>query len=231
MKERIAILAERFEAFTLRERGLIAATVIVMLYMLWDAALMSPEEFKQNQITTKTQEVIEQRNVLTLQVQEMTAALKGGEAENIKARVNELHRLLADLKQQQKDLTVEFIHPAQMAKVLRDMLSSDRGLVLTQLVSLGAQPLFPPEKSENSVVKNQDTVSIKKSSQPEVYKHGMRIILEGDYFKALEYLQALEAMPWRLYWDNVDYHVVKYPRARIAITVHTLSLSEGWIGV
>ncbi|MBL1276576.1 MAG: hypothetical protein COB30_010840 [Ectothiorhodospiraceae bacterium] len=231
MKDRIAAWAERFEAFTLRERGLITATVIVLMFMLWDAALMNPEELKQKQITTKTQDVLQKRNLLNTQVQEMTAALKGGEAGNIKTRAKELHRLLAELKQQQKDLTVEFIQPAQMARVLRDMLSANSGLRLTQLVSLGAKPLFPPEKSEDSSLETKGGEVLTESPRPEIYKHGLRIVFEGDYFKTLKYLQALEAMPWRLYWDNVEYHVVEYPRARVAITVHTLSLSEGWIGV
>jgi len=100
--------------------------------------------------------------------------------------------------------------------------------VLTKLESLGAEPLFPVEENED---KTENEKNQKRTQRPEIYKHGMRIVFEGDYFKTLKYLQALETMPWRLYWDNVEYHVTEYPKASVAITVHTLSLDEGWIGV
>lgn len=242
MKQRIAAWAERYEAFSLRERALVMAAIIVLMFMLWDAMLMSPEGLRQKQIVAKMQTMNQQTEALNSQIQEMSAALRGGEAEHIQARIGELRGLLEALTQQQKELTVEFIQPEQMAKVLRDMLASESGLVLTKLESLGAQPLFPPSEGENKDEENAKKKSgavaldpsIEKanpSHRPEIYKHGMRVVFEGDFFKTLGYLQALEAMPWRLYWDNVEYQVIGYPKARIAITVHTLSLHEDWIGV
>lgn len=237
MNEKITAFAERFEAFSLRERALGIVVVIVVMFMLWDALLMAPEEIQQKQIVSKMQSMNQQTKALNLQIREMSAALRGGEAQHIETRVSELRTLLANLAQQQKELTVQFIQPAQMASILRDMLSAESGLVLTQLESLGAEPLFPsPEDKEKNDgrVESAQTINANKterSHRPEVFKHGMRIVFEGDYFKTLAYLRALEAMPWRLYWDNVEYQVTEYPKARVAITVHTLSLDEGWIGV
>jgi MSHA biogenesis protein MshJ len=241
MKQRIAAWAERYEAFSLRERALVMLAVIVLMFMLWDAMLMSPEELRQKQVVAKMQSMNQQTEALNMQIREMSAALRGGEAQHIEARVSELQSLLKGLEQQQKDLTVQFIQPVQMAGVLREMLSAENGLVLTQLTSLGAQPLFPrtdddeeniqAASQKNQNLQKQNDINTSASHRPEVYKHGMRIVFEGDYFKTLSYLRALEAMPWRLYWDNVEYHVTDYPKARVAITVHTLSLQEGWIGV
>jgi MSHA biogenesis protein MshJ len=227
MKARITAWAERFEAFSLRERGLIALGIIVMLFLLWDNLLLAPQEARQKQIVTKMHDINQQTELLNNQINEMSAALQGGEAEHINARTHELNILLNKLKQQQEDLTVEFIPPAKMAGVLRDLLHEESGLVLTKLESLGAEPLFPPDAAD----KTENENSSKRLHQPEIYKHGLRIVFEGDFFKTLSYLRALEGMPWRLYWDNVEYQVTKYPKASVAITVHTLSLHEGWIGV
>ena len=43
--------------------------------------------------------------------------------------------------------------------------------------------------------------------------------------------QALEALPWRFFWDSVSYEVEDYPRSLVRLRLHTLSLSEDWIGV
>jgi MSHA biogenesis protein MshJ len=223
MKDRLDQLAERFEAFSLRERGWISLALLAVLFMLWDTMLMSPQELRQKQLVGEMHGINQQMQDINTQIDVMTATLRSGETQRVRARVDEVRLLLGSLQQQQQDLTVQFIRPQQMAGVLRDMLASEGKLVLTRLESLGAKPLFPPPEGEEAREPN--------AQQPKIFKHGMRVVFEGDYHSTLHYLQALEAMPWRLYWDNVEYQVLDYPRARVAITVHTLSLEEGWIGV
>ncbi|HEC19491.1 MAG TPA: hypothetical protein ENI97_09115 [Gammaproteobacteria bacterium] len=227
MKERISAWAERFEAFSLRERVLIAVGMIAVLFMLWDALLLSPQEMEQRRIVNEMHGINQETATLTAEIQAMTAALQGGESAHIKTRMSELQTELGRLKQQQKELTIEFIRPVQMARVLRDMLRAEGGLRLARLESLGVEPLFPVEEGKQTDNEQKQ----QRTRRPEIFKHGLRIVFEGDYFKTLKYLRALEAMPWRLYWDNVEYQVLEYPKARVAITVHTLSLDEGWIGV
>jgi len=214
--------AERFEAFSLRERMLVSGAVVVVMFLVWDTMVMSPEAMRQKRIVSEMHGINQQMEQVAVQIQALTAKLRGAEAQHLIARTKEIQALLSNLKQQEQNLTVEFIRPQQMAGVLRDMLGAESGLVLTKLESLGAAPLFPPPETE---------AGDKAPAKGNIYKHGMRVVFEGDYFKTLAYLRALEALPWRLYWDNVEYQVLEYPKARIAITVHTLSLDEGWIGV
>lgn len=224
LKEQIAKWAERFESFSLRERVLMAGALVVMIFMVWDAMVMSPEGVKQKNIVNDMHDINQQMEKVSQQIGLMTAKLRDTESEHLMLRIKEVKTLLNGLRQQQQNLTVQFIPPKQMAAVLRDMLNAEKGLVLMNLESLGAEPLFPQTEEDRA---NENQVQ----RRPAVFKHGIRIVFEGDYFKTLNYLQALEAMPWVLYWDNVDYQVLKYPKARVVITVHTLSLNKGWIGV
>ena len=223
MKARIQRLAERFDALSLRERGLVALAVLVVMYMLWDAALMSPEHTRQKQLVAQMYQLNEQMVEVDGQLQALTASLGDSELRRQRQRIAELREALRGLADQQAALTVEFIRPRQMAGVLRDLLGAEGRLTLLKLESLGASPLFPPAQDEEE--KAQD------AERPRIFKHGMRITFEGDYFTTLRYLQALEAMPWRFYWDELDYRVTEHPRAQVSITIHTLSLEEGWIGV
>ena len=59
----------------------------------------------------------------------------------------------------------------------------------------------------------------------------LQIEFKGSYLSTLEYLQALNKLPWKFYWDSLELKVDKYPVSTIVITVHTLSFHEGWIGV
>ena len=220
MNDRIQMLKDRFEAFSLRERALISLALIVVLYLLWDTMIMSPEGIAQQRMVEQMHSINQQVETFDTQIGVMSASMSNGEAAQMTQRINELQGLLQNLQQQEKDLSVEFIRPEQMAGVLREVLEKQNKLVLTRLESLGAEALFPTEDDKTQA-----------QHRPRIYKHGVRVVLEGDFFSTLKYLQALEALPWRFYWDNVEYQVLSYPRAQVAITLHTLSLDEDWIGV
>jgi len=62
------------------------------------------------------------------------------------------------------------------------------------------------------------------------YKHGLQIEFEGSYQACLDYLQEIENLPWRFYWQVLELEVLEYPRNRVRLEVSTLSLDEEWIG-
>jgi MSHA biogenesis protein MshJ len=221
MKERFSQWEERFEALSLRERSLVAAGILVLLFLIWDSAFMSPEYLKQKRLVGEMHGLNQQMEDINGQIMALNQKLQGDESRQVVDEIEAMHGTLAGLQQAQEDLTVEFVRPTQMAALLRDMLDAEGGLALRKLESLGASPLFPPKEDEQGVA----------VERPKIFKHGMRLEVEGDYLSALHYLKSLETMPWRFYWDGIEYEVVKYPKARIVITVHTLSLDEGWIGV
>jgi len=64
-----------------------------------------------------------------------------------------------------------------------------------------------------------------------MYKHGLRIQLSGQYPDILRYLGALEALPWKVFWGEVQLQTEKYPVSRVTLVIYTLSLDEAWIGV
>ena len=44
-------------------------------------------------------------------------------------------------------------------------------------------------------------------------------------------MDAFESLSWKIFWDDIKFEVDEYPNAIITITVHTISLDKGWIGV
>ncbi len=62
-----------------------------------------------------------------------------------------------------------------------------------------------------------------------LYKHGIRLQLEGGYFDVYQYLKALEALPRHFYWKQFDYQVKAYPGAVVEMEIYTLSTSKEFI--
>ena len=63
------------------------------------------------------------------------------------------------------------------------------------------------------------------------YVHAIEIVIDGQYADILDYLQALEALPWKFRWNSLDLSTTGYPRNRVRIELSTLSLDSTWLGV
>jgi type II secretory pathway component PulM len=108
-----------------------------------------------------------------------------------------------------KDLS-QSVSPQTVTKVLQDLLASKYNLVLLQLQNL-------PSK-----------VVLLSQSNLKVVEHSMIIKFQGDYFSTMNYLQAIESLPWRISWDRLEYKVIEYPTAEVTLQIHILSNQGGW---
>jgi MSHA biogenesis protein MshJ len=96
------------------------------------------------------------------------------------------------------------------------MLQRQQGLRLVSMESLPPRPLL--DDADAGGLGN-------------VFRHGLKLEIEGAYLDILRYLRQLEGMEWQLFWGELDIQADTYPRNRAVLVVHTLSLREGWIGV
>ncbi|MCQ4348626.1 type II secretion system protein M [Pseudomonas stutzeri] len=136
-------------------------------------------------------------------------------------------RQLAELAED----TAALVDPQRMQQVLQDLLHSRPGLRLLALESFSA-PLELP------VPAGEAPAGERAAAVPALYRHGMRLTLEGSYFELRDYLrgierQSLAAGGRRLFWERLDYRVEEAgpARARITLELYTLSRHAGWIGV
>ena len=113
--------------------------------------------------------------------------------------------------------TARLISPTDMQKLLEDLLRRQSGLRLVELQSFSAPLSLPDAQQAPSVL----------------YRHGLRLTLEGGYFDLLAYLQAVQASGWQLHWNSLDYRVGEAGpgKASIRLELYTLSRHAGWLGV
>jgi MSHA biogenesis protein MshJ len=212
---RLEKLRARIDDLSIRERGWLFITLAVLLGAAWQWLLMDPVERQQKDLVEKITAAQKQVTDLNDATQALVSARTADpDAENRRA-LEELRAALAGFDTQIKGTVSGLVEPRQMAQMLEEVLARNPGLVLKKARSLPAKPLVAAEEGSTSTV----------------YQHGLRLELEGSYLDALAYLRALQKMPRSIYWDEVRVSMDKYPKAEITITVHTLSLSEGWIGV
>lgn len=214
MNPNIEQFQQRFAILSRREKLMVLGAVILVLWGLWDRLFYQPLS-KQQQLVDNEIGVLQKQ----LRAQQQIAGRleeigKNDPNRDARQQLTQLHQSVADLKQQLSLGGKKFVPSQQMVNALRDMLKQHGKLKLVKLETL------PVSGFGNS------------DQQPVwVYRHALAITLQGDYFSTLEYLKALEALPWRIHWDSIAYQVKDYPIAETRIQVYTLSFEQDWLGV
>lgn len=221
LRVRLRVLAERVDALSLRERALTFIAVMVVLYLVAVNVVFGPLRAEQARLEAEIKASREQIRAADYQVE----TLAGGGAKDVnaenRARVEALRRQLAELDAQTDEMTAGVVSPREMAKLVEQMLTRNRGLELVKLENLPALPVG--QEVAGAATPGPDDVV--------VYRHGMRVEFRGRYFEIVEYLKALETLPWKVYWGEVSLSTEKYPVSKVSLVIYTLSRHPGWIGV
>jgi MSHA biogenesis protein MshJ len=138
-------------------------------------------------------------------------------------RIRILRQQVAAGEESVRIFTSDLVDPGQMRFVLEDLIRRQTGLQLISVSNLPGRPLIEEPVKEG--------IAAPASKGPTLYRHGMQLVLEGTYLDCLKYLEAVERLPWQLYWGSLQLETQRHPRTRISIELHTLSLEEEWIGV
>lgn len=227
IQERLQQLGERIDGLSLRERALLFGAVLVVIFTLWDRLLMAPVGQDQAGATKDLEAATAHLARLNGQIQALAAGAQTDPDLRLRQRLEQLEAEHRRLDERLESATLELIDPREMARALEKLLERQGGLRLVRLENLGAEPLL----AQGSERVPDAPAPAEQDGVPRIYRHGLRVELAGSYQATLDYLRAVEALPHNFFWDSLDLAVEQYPTARVRITVHTLSLREGWIGV
>lgn len=218
LKTRFKTLADRVDAMSLRERGLIFVTVLVVLYFVAVNLLFGPGNGEKDRLQREIDQKREQTRLLETQIQ---GVLGGGhdvdspKREKLVSLQESVKALDASLAQ----ATSGLVPPKEMARLVEQMLLKNRGLQVVKVESLPAAPLL------------EDGARAGGTAGAMVYKHGMRIELKGSYMDILRYLKSLEGLPWKVFWGQATLQTEQYPVSKLNLVIYTLSTHEAWMGL
>ena len=125
-----------------------------------------------------------------------------------------LTQQLMSMQQKIDNLKPTFLSAEDMPTLTKKMLNQQRNnIALISLKELPGEP-WPGLTTDNKNVKN-DINSLNTLSG--VYQHMVQIEFQNDYYNTIVYLKQLENISWNMYWDSLDYKVLKYPKVEVLI--------------
>ena len=195
-------IAARIDEMTLRQRGMLFATISLVVVVLAHILLIEPILIRQKSLIDRVNRDQSQLAAVRAQLQgvlkDQEAGAKDPEHEalaKLEARIGEAEKRLAERKR-------GFVAPARLPVLLKDLLGPGQNV---RLESLRVVPGAPVEASN------------------ELYRHGVELSLRGGYFELAQYLAGLEKLPVRLLWGRMELQVEQYPEVRLILQVNTVS--------
>ncbi|MBL0522953.1 type 4a pilus biogenesis protein PilO [Aeromonas enteropelogenes] len=211
LKEQWQDWGQRIAALSQRERVLILLTGLVVLGAVGFYGWLDGAATRLQQDRMALNAAERDREIMDLENLGKQARLKRDPDQSVREQLARTEDELARLDERLKAQTVDLIPAREMPQVLEALLSRSANLHMLALSSLEPTPLMAGEQKIN------------------LYKHGIRLQLEGGYFDVYQYLKALEALPRHFYWKRFDYQVKDYPGAQVEMEIYTLSTSKEFI--
>lgn len=210
--------AQRFNAQTLRERALVAVTLLGLLCFFWWSFFADPmmKNIEARQVENRrVADQVERTRAIVRDVRQRIAAGVYQEKEQQLARLSkELDVVEIKLREE----TVELIDPEKMLQLMTQLVYRESKLKLMSLRRRDVRPAIPQVEADGT-------------EEPGIYRHVLEIELAGKYADMLEYMQTLERLDWKLLWDEIEIVGEDYPTITLKLVLSTLSTRKEWIGI
>ena len=219
LRTRLGPLRERFDALAVRERGLMFAAAVVVVFFAWQSLLMDPLMARSRHAE---QRLAEARGHIAA-VDEAGAAVADDPLVLAANRNRALQGRLTELDGELRALAQGYVAPERVTQLLRELLTRQQGLTLVSLENLPVESLSQtPDAAHTEAIATDDRGP---------FLHPVEIVVDGDYASIAAYLRSLEELPWRIYWQRLELTAGKYPKNQVQIIIGALSLSRDWMSV
>ena len=245
MKDEWRKYADKFLTITPREQYLVLATgfifVTFIFYSLFIEASFVELDKSQKAVTQLSLSNASNEDSINLYNEVLT------HDPNVKVNKDIAHyeKKLAATDKELLTLTSDLIDPVQMRFALLELLDLQKGVSLVSFelvgvkeISFNAQKPAPASNEKNDKkdinTDNEKVLVSVQSSDSEgfnLYQHGIRVKLKGSYFQLRDYLQQLENLSWKFFWQDFQYDLQTYPESEVEIEMYSLSTKREFIGV
>ncbi len=219
MASAIKQYAEKFDAQTLRERLLIALSLLAVIAFLWwlyyaEPALQKIDTLQAENLRVGTE--VDNTRVLIAQIRQR---IRSGVHLEKEAQLARLIEDLSELENRLRVTTIELIDPENMFRLMNRLVYRDSPLKLLSLQRREVKPAIPTADPADS------------GEEPAIFRHVLEIEFAGQYLDILDYMRLMEKLDWKLLWDEIEINSDEYPRMTVKLVISTLSTRKEWVGV
>lgn len=212
MKEQWLVWGEKFGELQQREKVMtlfVGLFLIVYLLAWFVIAPLHTEMANNRKANVKT---AQQLATQEQQIAMLTEALKRDYTAELRQQITTKKLQLESLSEQLHAFRSAFIPPREMAQLLQKLLNEHSTLAVTEFKLKNAKPIHIGQEEGQAKVA--------------FYQHDLNFAIEGNFFDLLAYVKQINALEERVFIHDFDYQVLEYPKARLSLTIATISADE-----
>lgn len=213
--ERLQGLAERINALSLRERGLLGLAVLAVVFLLWDLFFMSGLRARHERIQSQIEQVQGQVRALTESIQQTAVAGSDDPQAALEQQRSELAAEISRLESRLSDALGEVSTPAETRSMLAELLEEHPGL---ELITLENLPVDRLSTTDGEPIAG-------------VFIHRVSVVIEGRHGTVRDYLDRVSELPGGVFLETLDLSVEQWPSNRVELVFYSLTLDDRWLGV
>lgn len=239
MKQQWQQFALKFDALSVRERimvfGASAALLIFMVVYLFVNPQLDKRKALADTIAQRQQAVA----AIDAEMAQRMAAHAGDPNLQDRIRLERIRQEVQQMRQALQSTQNGLVAPERIVPMLQQLLKQQASLRLVSLATLpsgamgqGGHVASKAASASAAAPAGQSPADAEAAQAPAVlYRHGVEIVLRGNYLDMVNYMDAVEAMPSHVFWGKLNMQVEQYPNATLSLTLYTLSLDEKWIAL
>ncbi|GEM_PF-2875330 len=188
---------------------------LALIYFVWAFLFLNPLRAAKTELVGQIQSLQSQLTETKQRVDTLSKAVKTESISNALAEKKQLETRIKRVDEALAKLRFIFISMGDWVKLKKEIISQqedmDKNISLASISDQPIQPWTPP------VIDKADAVKV----VPEIiYQHELEMKFQADYFSTIQYVARLEKLPWKVYWDSLNYKVLTYPRAEVTLKFH-----------
>lgn len=210
----------RVDGLTLRERGMLFAMAAAVIIFLIFFLFLNPSYQAQKAMLTQMNGQEDRIAGVEAEIQTVMLAASVDPDAADKARLLKVRAdaqaLRASLMQMQQGMV-----PAErMSGLIERVLRSHRSLQLKSMRTMA------PGEGEAA-----PAPSAGASPPPPqlLHKHGVQLVVQGNYVDLVDYMHALEDMQGQIFWGQAQLRVDTYPTSTLTLVMYTINLDQTWL--
>lgn len=245
----LTTITSQFAALNTRERWMVFAAGLAVIYFGVDTALLGPVTKQhtglRTELTQSQQQLADMQQQLTTLEHTPVVDVDLGN----KAKIATLNASIAAQSQALAALNNTLVSPALMPQLLENLMQRHANIRLVSMQTLppvdfiratahtaapsdAANANLTPNAGQNlNQNSNSSTMRVFADAQPTVYQHGLILTLSGRYMDLLQYAEALHGLSAQVLWDKAELTAKDYPLSELTVTVYTLSLDATWLSI
>lgn len=219
MSKSVKTYANRYDALSLRERALVSLVILTVIGFSWWNFYAEPTRHKIQLQNEENQRISKEVDTTLAAIKAIRNRIAAGVNSEKEQRLEKLKRELELVEKRLRLKTVELVDPEEMFKLMSNLIYRESNLKLQSLKRRKVKPAITPTSEQEQ---NDDAG---------IYRHELEVKFSGKFTDILGYMQSMEALDWKLIWDEIEVVSTDYPVITVKLVISTLSTRKEWVGV